>query len=73
MLWVLIVKQTFKQWKNHAYESNFKELCGKKICIDIYNYIYTFLGNNRFMKNYLNYMNYKKIIFMHCLFLTENI
>lgn len=47
----LLNKHLKKQWCNYANTSNFSELRDKKICIDIYNYIYTFLGNNKLIEN----------------------
>jgi len=39
--------------KNNAFigrKRHFSDLTGKKICIDVYNYIYQFLGNNRLIE-----------------------
>lgn len=46
----LLNKHLKRQWNSYANQSNFNELRNKKICIDIYNYIYTFLGNNKLIE-----------------------
>ena len=47
----LLNKYIKNDWRKTADVYSFQKLRGKKICVDIYNYIYTFLGDNRLIED----------------------
>lgn len=67
----LLNKYIKNDWRDIADVCSFKKLKGKKICVDIYNYIYTFLGDNRLIEDLskLCYIMYKNNI--QCLFVFD--
>lgn len=67
----LLNKYIKNDWREIAEVQSFQKLRGKKICIDIYNYIYTFLGDNRLIEDLskLCFIMHKNNI--QCLFIFD--
>lgn len=67
----LLNKYIKNDWRKISKVCSFKQLRKKKICVDIYNYIYTFLGDNRLIEDLskLCFIMHKNNI--QCLFIFD--
>ena len=67
----LLNKYIKNDWRKTAEVHSFQKLRGKKICVDIYNYIYTFLGDNRLIEDLSKLCSIMHKYNIQCLFVFD--
>ena len=67
----LLNKHIKNDWRSIAEVYSFQKLRGKKICVDIYNYIYTFLGDNRLIEDLSKLCSIMHKYNIQCLFVFD--